>query len=79
VHPDHQRKGLGKRIMQSLVDYVDKHAPEAYVSLVAEPAAQKLYPRYGFKDVQPSIGMFRMIRDRKIQEDSVQEGAKAVG
>jgi ribosomal protein S18 acetylase RimI-like enzyme len=76
VHPDHQRKGLGKRIMQSLVDYVDKHAPEAYVSLVAEPVAQKLYPRYGFKDVQPSIGMYRMIRDRKIQEDSVQEDAK---
>jgi ribosomal protein S18 acetylase RimI-like enzyme len=79
VHPDHQRKGLGKRIMQALVDYVDKHAPEAYVSLVAEPAAQKLYPRYGFKDVQPSIGMFRMIRDRKTQGESVQEGAKTVG
>lgn len=79
VHPDHQRKCLGKRIMQSLVDYVDRHAPEAYVSLVAEPMAQKLYPRYGFKDVQPSIGMFRMIRDRKTQGKSEQEDAKSVG
>jgi ribosomal protein S18 acetylase RimI-like enzyme len=74
VHPEHQRRGLGKRIMQALVEYVDKHAPHAYVSLVAEPQAQKLYPLYGFKDVQPSIGMFRMIRGRKIQDEPVMEG-----
>lgn len=66
VHPEHQRRGLGKRIMKALVDYVDVHAPQAYVSLVAEPAAQKLYPQYGFKDVQPSIGMYRMLRNREL-------------
>jgi ribosomal protein S18 acetylase RimI-like enzyme len=76
VHPEHQRRGLGKRIMQSLVDYVDKNAPHAYVLLVAEPKAQKLYPLYGFKDVQPSIGMFRMIRGRRIQDEPVMEGAE---
>lgn len=75
VHPEHQRQGLGKRIMQALVDYVDAHAPQAYVSLVAEPAAQKLYPQYGFKDVQPSIGMYRMLRDRKIEGSVVSEGS----
>lgn len=74
VHPGHQRRGLGKRIMQALIDYVDAHAPQAYVSLVAEPAAQKLYPQYGFKDVEPSIGMYRMIRDRKIEGQVVNEG-----
>jgi ribosomal protein S18 acetylase RimI-like enzyme len=73
VHPHHQRKGLGKRIMQKLVDYVDEHAPLAYVSLVAEEQAQKLYPLYGFKDVAPSIGMYRMIRERKIQQDMAKE------
>jgi ribosomal protein S18 acetylase RimI-like enzyme len=77
VHPEHQRRGLGKRIMQALVDYVDAHAPQAYVSLVAEPAAQKLYPQYGFKDVQPSIGMYRMIRGRKIEGEIVNEGSSA--
>jgi len=66
VHPEHQRKGLGKRIVQALTDYVDKHAPDAYVSLVAEGPAQKLYPLFGFRSVEPSIGMFRMIRDRKV-------------
>jgi ribosomal protein S18 acetylase RimI-like enzyme len=73
VHPEHQRRGLGKRILQALVDYVDKHAPEAYVSLVAEPQAQKLYPLFGFKRVDPSVGMFRMIRDRKLQGESEQK------
>lgn len=68
VHPEHQRKGLGKRIMQALVDHVDKHAPSAYVSLVAEPAGQKLYPQYGFQDVKPSVGMFRM-RGRRTQRE----------
>jgi ribosomal protein S18 acetylase RimI-like enzyme len=67
VHPDHQRRGLGKRITQKLVDYVDEHAPLAYVSLVAEGPAQKLYPLYGFKDVSPSIGMYRMTRERRVQ------------
>ncbi|KAF3035603.1 hypothetical protein E8E11_001355 [Didymella keratinophila] len=77
VHPEHQRRGLGKCIMQTLIDYVDANAPQAYVSLVAEPAAQKLYPQYGFKDVQPSIGMYRMIRDRKIEGETINEGSSS--
>ncbi|KAF2254890.1 acetyltransferase, GNAT family [Trematosphaeria pertusa] len=59
VHPGHQGKGIGKRIMQALVGYIDENAPHAYVSLVAEPLGQMLYPRFGFEDVKPSIGMFR--------------------
>ena len=77
VHPDHQRRGLGKRITQALVDYVDAHAPYSYVSLVADVPAQKLYPLYGFKDVKPSVGMFRMKRGRRIQDEPPQEGAEA--
>lgn len=66
VHPDHQGKGIGKRIMESLVRYGDEHAPHAYVSLVADPLGQRLYPKYGFEDVKPSVGMFRCLR---IQRD----------
>ena len=62
VHPDHQSRGLGKRIMELLVAYADKHAPHAYVSLVADPLAQRLYPKYGFEDVKPGIGMYRCLR-----------------
>lgn len=59
VHPDHQRKGLGKRIMKELVDFVDKNAPHAYVSLSADPLGQRLYPQFGFEDMTPGIGMYR--------------------
>ncbi|KAF2817239.1 acyl-CoA N-acyltransferase [Mytilinidion resinicola] len=62
VHPDHQRKGLGKEIMRSLVEYIDKHAPDAYVSLVADPKGQRLYRQYGFEDCAPSLGMWRSKR-----------------
>jgi hypothetical protein len=59
--------------VQSLVDYVDKHAPEAYVSLVADTPAQRLYPQFGFKTVEPSIGMFRMKRERKLHSEPAQK------
>ncbi|KAF2132331.1 hypothetical protein P153DRAFT_285328 [Dothidotthia symphoricarpi CBS 119687] len=72
VLPQHQRKGLGGRIMQTLMDYVDENAPLAYVSLVADPAGQKLYPKFGFKDVKPSVGMFKM-RGKRIQDEAVEE------
>lgn len=62
VDPAHQRKGLGKQIMEKLVAYADAHAPHAYVSLVADPLGQRLYPKYGFEDVKPGIGMYRCAR-----------------
>lgn len=62
VHPSHQRKGIGKQIMDSLVKFADDKAPHAYVSLVADPMGAKLYPKHGFEDVKPSIGMFRCNR-----------------
>ena len=65
VHPDHQRKGLGKRIMNKLIGYVDDHAPHAYVSLVADPPGRRLYPQFGFEDVKPSLGMYRCLRMQK--------------
>jgi len=59
VHPDYQRKGLGSRIMASLMDYLHKNAPaSAYVSLIADGGAPALYEKFGFKPTAPeSIGM----------------------
>jgi ribosomal protein S18 acetylase RimI-like enzyme len=82
VHPDHQGKGIGKKIMKKLVDYVDQHASHAYVSLVAEPKGQGLYRQMGFEDVKPSMGMFRCPRIqnnaelRKMREDKALEGLR---
>jgi ribosomal protein S18 acetylase RimI-like enzyme len=42
VHPDHQGKGIGTKIMEALEKHIDQHAPDAYVSLVAEPMG--MYP-----------------------------------
>jgi ribosomal protein S18 acetylase RimI-like enzyme len=59
VEPEHQGKGLGKRIVAALVDHLHANAPaSAYVSLIADGDAQHLYAKYGFAPVMPeSIGM----------------------
>lgn len=59
VHPDYQRQGIGKRIMQALMDWLHEHAPPtAYVCLIADDHAPALYSQFGFESVAPrSIGM----------------------
>lgn len=59
VHPQHQGKGLGKKIMQALVEHLRATAPEtAYISLIADGPAKHLYEKFGFKSTAPaSIGM----------------------
>jgi ribosomal protein S18 acetylase RimI-like enzyme len=66
VHPDHRRKGIAKGIMKALVEYLDEHAPYAYVSLVADPMAHRLYPQFGFAGTGHSLSMFRC---PKLQND----------
>ena len=59
VEPDHQGKGLGKRIMAALVAHIHANAPTtAYISLIADGDARHLYAKFGFTPVTPaSIGM----------------------
>ena len=60
VHPNYQGKGLGKRIMQELMKYLEKNAsPNSYVSLLADGDAKYLYEKFGFKLSAPddSLGM----------------------
>ncbi|ELZ82346.1 AttT protein [Haloferax elongans ATCC BAA-1513] len=58
VHPDHQGQGLGTRIMDALVDYLDREAPPtAFVNLLAD--VDGFYDRWGFEPTAPaSKGMF---------------------
>ena len=60
VDPKHQKRGLGKRIVSALVDYLHKTAlPGAYISLIADGEAHRLYSLFGFKPTAPlSIGMY---------------------
>ncbi|NGO72620.1 GNAT family N-acetyltransferase [Streptomyces boncukensis] len=64
VHPAHQGRGLGKRIMAALTEELDRRAPEsAYVSLIADGPARFLYEKFGFTDTaaHDSIGMYRVM------------------
>jgi ribosomal protein S18 acetylase RimI-like enzyme len=63
VQPEHQGRGIGKAIMSHLLDELRGVAPaEAYISLIADGEANKLYEQYGFKPTAPaSIGMAQWI------------------
>ncbi len=59
VRPEHQRRGLGKRIMGALMDHLRAHAPaSAHVMLLADGPAHRLNEQFGFRATAPeSIGM----------------------
>jgi ribosomal protein S18 acetylase RimI-like enzyme len=65
VHPEHQGRGLGKMIMKAIMGYVENELPaSAYVSLIADVPANRLYEQFGFKETAPrSLGMaYRVVR-----------------
>jgi ribosomal protein S18 acetylase RimI-like enzyme len=56
--PAHQRRGLGRRVVEWLLSDIRDRAPAgAYVTLVGDPPGQRLYRSLGFDDVAPSLGM----------------------
>jgi ribosomal protein S18 acetylase RimI-like enzyme len=63
VEPEHQGQGVGKAIVGTLMERLRQLAPaEAYVSLIADGEANRLYAQYGFRPTAPaSIGMAQWI------------------
>lgn len=63
VLPEHQGRGLAKRIMAGLVSELETRAPKgAYVSLIADGDARFLYQKFGFVPTAPaSVGMYRFV------------------
>jgi GNAT superfamily N-acetyltransferase len=59
VLPEHQGKGLGKRIMEAVAAWLREHVPpSAYVSLLADVPADGLYAQFGFVPTAPrTVGM----------------------
>jgi GNAT superfamily N-acetyltransferase len=49
VHPEHQRKGIGRKLIQWGLDVADKQKIVSWLN--ARPAAAKLYQDAGFKTV----------------------------
>lgn len=63
VDPGHRGQGLGRRIVEALVDQVRGIAPgHCFVGLFATPAAERLYQRLGWEEKEMR-GMWRMLRD----------------
>jgi len=62
VLPEFQGKGLGRRIMDAVVGYLDSHAhPNAFIGLMAAKGVSRFYERYGFSERPPDRpGMFRI-------------------
>jgi predicted GNAT family N-acyltransferase len=60
VHPKEQGKGLAKAIMELLMKYIhDEINPQAYVNLIADRPADKLYEQFGCVETTPeSLGMY---------------------
>lgn len=59
VLPEHQGKGLGKRIMGEIACWLHANVPESgYVSLLADVPADALYAQFGFVHTAPrTVGM----------------------
>lgn len=63
VDPAHQGRGLGKAIMSALTTYISENLPQsAYISLIADVPANRLYEKFGFRETAPrSLGMARRL------------------
>ncbi|MUG85422.1 GNAT family N-acetyltransferase [Paenibacillus timonensis] len=67
VDPDHQGQGVGRQIMESLVNYLKENAPEkAFVGLFASQGKEAFYRQYGLNDHEGMTGMFGVVVGRKI-------------
>ncbi|MBJ7982998.1 GNAT family N-acetyltransferase [Bacillus cereus] len=67
VHPDYQKNGIGQEIMNILVEYLNRNAPDkACVGLFASQGKESSYEKYDFKDYSPNMtGMFTVISKKK--------------
>ena len=63
VDPGRQRQGIGTAVLDHLMGELEARAPTgAHITLLADPPARELYPRYGFQPTAPhSIGMHRLV------------------
>jgi GNAT superfamily N-acetyltransferase len=62
ILPAHQGRGLAKLIMTALSDFIATLPKTAYVSLIADVPAHRLYAQFGFDETAPrSVGMARRV------------------
>lgn len=62
VHPAHQGKGLGKRVVSEIDEWLVSNVPSTgQVGLVADGKAKDLYAKFGFREIalKGSVAMGR--------------------
>lgn len=68
VHPEYQGRGIGSRIIDSFIEYVEKNTPiggRSSVQLIAEKGKEAFYEKKGFKLIPHEFcgsGMRKIIR-----------------
>ena len=68
VSPEYQKKGIGSRIIDMLIEYVDKETPvggRSSIQLIAEKGKEAFYIKKGFKLIPHEYcgsGMRKVIR-----------------
>jgi predicted N-acetyltransferase YhbS len=65
VHPEHQRRGIGRRLMRQALEYLQGHGVKC-VKLDATPAGRPLYEKLGF------VSQGTLTRCRRLAEDETQ-------
>ncbi|GAA1409512.1 N-acetyltransferase [Glutamicibacter uratoxydans] len=56
--PAYQGKGLGRKIIDTLIAKIRSSAPEnPYITLIADPPGRRLYEKVGFHEISRSRGM----------------------
>lgn len=71
VDPDYQGRGIGRMIVEALLERIRDTAPaHAFVGLFATDAALPLYQRHGFTRGDMT-GMFQVLAPRSIHEQDV--------
>lgn len=74
VHPEHQGRGVGKRLLEQLVRYIRHTAPEkSFVGLFAAKGTQPFYEQFGFRAWPEMTGMFQVVPVRDGQISSRDE------
>ena len=64
VLPNHQGKGVGRLIMETLTAWLHKNAPQtAYISLIADHGTPEFYSKFGFTktELPKSCGMYMRV------------------
>jgi len=62
VQPEFQKKGIGRRIMSAIMDYLKVHArTDSFIGLMAAKDASKFYEKFGFEErPRDGPGMFKV-------------------